>query len=110
MYSTGAMNIGSAATLDMSSPVTKVSGTASFDLFGAAIKTTIPGISIPSGAVAASPGTPIPPLSFTPVLDTPSLPDNPKQMLVNPPSPNPPPSVMSDLGVYGINTGSIAFA
>jgi hypothetical protein len=110
MYSTGAMNIGSAATLDMSSPVTKVSGTASFDLFGAAIKTTIPGISIPSGAVAASPGTPIAPFAFTPLLDTPSLPDNPKQMLVIQPNPVTTQSASSDLSAFNnIGVASIPF-
>lgn len=99
MFSTGALTVTSAASLDMSSLYTKVGGGV-LDLAGA-VKASIPGISIPAGAVSPTPGSPVPPFTLTPTFDTPTLPDNPKQMLVNPPSPNPPPSVMSDLGAYG---------
>jgi hypothetical protein len=108
MYGVGATSIASGASLDISSTYTKVGG-GTLDLSGA-IKASIPGISIPAGAVPPAAGAAIPSSTLTPTLDTPSLPDNPKQMLVNQPSPNPPQSQMSDLGVYGINTGSIAFA
>jgi len=108
MYSAGPLNIGSASTLDMSSPVTKLGGN-SLDLFGA-VKASIPGISIPAGAIPALPGTPIPPFSFAPLLDTPSLPDNPKQMLIIQPTPPSTQSAPSNLSDFGINTGSIAFA
>ena len=109
IYSPGFTSIASAAGLDIYSSATRLTGAGSLDLFGG-VKASIPGISIPAGALPAFAGTATPPFAFVPAVDTPVLPDNPKQMLVIQPTPPSVPSPSSKLGDFGINTDSIPFA